>query len=220
MNGMLNRGEGILPRPVRERGGVRVLKCALGLLTLLAGCTASGDFLGMSKAGPTRADARRAFPMNDVSKQRTRLSEEQSRWINSLYGDLITRPSELVVYYEARKWRSFYHKGYLFLIKPATSSGESGERGLEVLVGVAQGKVYDLSAVEPSGEKAPYQQLLGCSLEACFGFIRDANGFLEGPPKDEPATTIVTAPPEVADAVKQALILDEVLAWNERGPSR
>jgi len=180
----------------------------LGLLMLLAGCTASGDLLGAPEAGPAHADARRAFPMNDVSKQRIRLSEEQSRWINSLYGDLITRPGDRVVYYEARKWRSLSRKGYLFLIK--------GTRGLEVLISVAQGKVAELSAVDPSGEKVTYPQLLGCSLEDCFGFSRDQNGFLQGSQKGEPATGIRTVPEEVADAVKQALILAEVLAWNER----
>jgi hypothetical protein len=180
----------------------------LGLLMLLAGCTASGDLLGAPETGPAHADARRAFPMNDVSKQRIRLSEEQSRWINSLYGDLITRPGDRVVYYEARKWRSLSRKGYLFLIK--------GTRGLEVLISVAQGKVAELSAVDPSGEKVTYPQLLGCSLEDCFGFSRDQNGFLQGSQKGEPATGIRTVPEEVADAVKQALILAEVLAWNER----
>ncbi len=184
---------------------------SLGLLLLLAGCTASGDLLGMPEAGPTHADARRAFPMNDVSKQRVQLSEEQSRWINSLYGGLITRPGDRVVYYEARKWRSLYPKGYLFLIRRT--------RGLEVLVGVAQGKVAELSAVEPSGERVTYRQLLGCSLEDCFGFSRDQNGFLQRPLQGEPATGIIAAPAEVADAVKQALILAEVLAWNEGGSS-
>lgn len=183
----------------------------LGLLMLLAGCAASGDLLGMPEAGPTHADARRAFPMNEVSKRRIRLSEEQSRWINSLYGGLITRPGDRVVYYEARKWHSLYHKGYLFLIR--------GARGLEILVGVAQGRVAELSAVEPSGERATYRQPLGCSLEDCFGFTRDQNGFLQGSQKGELPTDIRTVPEEVADAVKQALILAEVLAWNGRGSS-
>ena len=178
-------------------------------------CTTTGSFFYHEPHAITSYDARKLHPRSHLSDRHRKLAPEQSDEINRLYGQEIVSEGDLIVYYEAKRRRGKYgDKGNVFLTRI-----ETGTSPIELLVSVAEGKIYQLLLKEvpfiggkPLVSNAFLFQFIERSLENSWEIALSSEDLLHVPEKVRAMEKLPAISQAIADQIRKVLIYNQVFS--------
>ena len=178
-------------------------------------CTTTGSLFYHELHAITSYDARKLHPRSHLSDRHRKLNPEETHEINRLYGQEIVSEGDLIVYYEAKRRRGKYgDKGNVFLTRI-----ETGTSPIELLVSVAEGKIYQLLLKEvpfiggkPLVSNEFLFQFIERSLENSWEIARFSEDLLHVPVKVRAMEELPAVSQAMADQIKKVLIYNHVFS--------
>ncbi len=164
----------------------------------------------------SREDANRIHPHSRHKDTHKRLSLEESRTINKLYGEEISQEGNFIVYYNARHMKPLYPltKGNIFLVH----TNEEKNKSLTLLVCTTKGRVDEVilkSNFVVGGKRVIpaefLEQFIGRSLGDSWEMAKVPSDFLSLPNKIRPISGYPKISEELAKAMRRVLVLASVL---------
>jgi len=178
-------------------------------------CTTTGSLFYHEPHAITSYDARKLHRRSHLSDRHRKLTLEQALEINRLYGQEIVSEGDLIVYYEAKRRKGKYgDKGNVFL-----ETIETGTTPIELLVSVAEGKIYQLLLKEvpfirgkPLVSNEFLFQFIGRSQENSWEIARSSEDLLHVPAKVRAMEELPAVSQAIADQIRKVLIYNHVFS--------
>ncbi|HEX9759096.1 MAG TPA: hypothetical protein VGB26_15080 [Nitrospiria bacterium] len=176
-------------------------------------CSTPGSLFYHEPHTITSHDARKLHPRSRLSDRHRKLNLEQAHEINRLHGENIVSEGDLIVYYEAKRRKGLYgDQGNVFLTRI-----ETGTAPIELLVSVAEGKIYQLLLKEvPFIGRKPLVsneflfQFIGRSLEDSWEIVRSSEDLLHVPAKVRSMEELPVVSQAITNQIRKVLIFDHV----------
>jgi len=191
----------------------------MALLTFAAmttGCASIGSVFHHERHEITLYDANRVHPHSRQKDTHKRLTLEESRSINKLYGEEISQEGDFIAYYNARHMKPLYPltKGNIFLVH----TNDEKNNSLALLVCTTKGRVDEVIlknnfVVEgkPVISGKFVQQFIGRSLGDSWEMAKVPSDLLSLPEKIRPLSAYPKTSEELANAIRRVLVLAKVL---------
>jgi len=178
-------------------------------------CNTTGSLFYHELHTISSKEARKLHPRSRLSDRHRKLNLEQAHEINRLYGQEIVSEGDLIVYYEAERRKGKYgDKGHVFL-----TTIETGTTPIELLVSVAEGKIYQLLLKEvpfirgkPLVSNEFLLQFVGRSQENSWEIARSSEDVLQVPAKVRAMEKLPAVSQAIADQIRKVLIYDYVFS--------
>ena len=179
-------------------------------------CTITTSSLFYHEPHPiTSYDARKLHPRSHLSDRHRKLAPEQAHEINRLYGQEIVSEGDLIVYYEAKRRKGMYgSKGNVFLTRIETDKSP-----IELLVSVAEGKIYQLLLKEvPFIRGTPLVgneflfQFIERSLENSWEIALSSEDLMYVPLRLRAMERMPSLSQAIADQIRRVLIYNHVFS--------
>ncbi|MFQ5779243.1 MAG: hypothetical protein ACE5HN_00485 [Nitrospiria bacterium] len=159
------------------------------------------------------SDARKVYHYDDYSDRHKKLTSEQSRSINDLHGEEISREGDLIAYYHAKKRKPLRDKADIFLVHVR---GEGSQ--LDLIVST-RGRIVDQIVVKnnliregkPAVPNEFLQQFIGHSLQDSWQMAEKPQDLVALPSMIRPISGRRKISKEITSNIRKVLVWLTVL---------
>jgi len=184
------------------------LVVSVWFMLITAGCASLPKTFNHESHDIAKLDISKIYPAAISTDHHIKLTLEQSRLINKLYGEEISQKGNLLAYYSAVKRLPRHYKSKVFLVHVEEKAGR-----LEVLVGT-RGRVVDKIVVKNNvtGQGKPVipdeflQQFIGRSLQDSWQVAEGPQDLLTLPSMLRPVVDQQNTSKEIASNIRKVLV--------------
>ncbi len=178
------------------------------LMPLVVGCVSMKSVFSHELHEIAKMDARKAYPSAILMDHHKKISFEQSRSINELYGDEISQEGDLIAYYDALERNPRRYIAKVFLVHAKSEMGQ-----WDVIVGM-RGRVADRIVVKNNiiREGKPVipneflKQFIGRSLQDSWHVAEGPQDVVTLPSMIRPVAGNLRASKEMASNIRKVLV--------------